>query len=94
MSDYKQRGDATTVGQKHEQYSPSNWTITEPIEGLRADIDILAATYRGTRCSWTTSPASTSSCGELEAQSRAQRRRGRGARMTMGPSSEAMSSAA
>jgi len=56
MSDYKQRGDATTVGQTHEQYSPSNWTITEPIEGLRADIDILAATYRGTGVAYTITP--------------------------------------
>jgi len=56
MSDYVQRGSGTVVGQTSEQYSPSNWTLTEPIEGLRADIDILAAAYRGTGVAYTITP--------------------------------------
>lgn len=56
MSDYVQRGDATTTGQTAEQWSPSNWTITQPIEGLRADIDALASVYRGSGIAYVITP--------------------------------------
>ena len=56
MSDYTQRGDTTSTGQTSEQWSPSNWTITQPIEGLRSSIDTLAAVYRGSGIAYTITP--------------------------------------
>lgn len=56
MSDYVQRGSTTVAGQTAEQWSPSNWTITAPVEGLRADIDSLASIYRGAGIAYTIMP--------------------------------------
>lgn len=56
MSDYVQRGDATTTGQTAEQWSYGNWSIVQPIEGLRTSIDSLAAVYRGAGIAYTITP--------------------------------------
>lgn len=56
MSDYVQRGSATVAVQTSEQWSPSNWTIMAPVEGLRGDIDALASIYRGSGISYTITP--------------------------------------
>lgn len=56
MSDYTQRGSTTVAGQTAEQWSPSNWTIMAPVEGLRTDIDLLAAVYRGSGISYSIIP--------------------------------------
>ena len=56
MSDYVQRGDLTVTGQTAEQWSPTNWSISQPIEGLRSSIDTLAAVYRGSGIAYTLTP--------------------------------------
>jgi hypothetical protein len=56
VSDYVQRGDATTTGQTAEQWSYGNWSIVQPIEGLRTSIDALAAVYRGAGVAYAITP--------------------------------------